>query len=144
MWPIRSPRPRCREHPLPNPTGLLAAAGQFLAMFHAETGAGPPDGRLAEVRDEIDKTGTYTHTPAELEHGARVAWRNSSKCIGRLYWQSLRVRDRREVTAAKDVASECVTHLQEATNGGKIRPVITVFAPDTPASPGPRILSSRS
>jgi nitric-oxide synthase len=43
------------------------------------------------------------------------------------------------VVEAADVAAECVTHLAEATHGGKIRSVITVFAPDTAAGPGPRI-----
>jgi nitric-oxide synthase len=95
------------------------------------------------VQRQIEATGTYRHTPAELTFGARVAWRNSSRCIGRLYWQSLRVRDRREVTAAADIAAESVAHLREATNYGRIRPTITVFAPDAPGRPGPRILSSQ-
>jgi nitric-oxide synthase len=120
---------------------LLASAEDFITLFHNETRAGAPDGRLAQVRREIGRTGTYRHTPAELEFGARVAWRNSSRCIGRLYWQSLRVRDRREITAASDIAAESVAHLREATNGGRVRPLITVFAPDTPERPGPRILS---
>src|SRR5262249_39435723 len=79
----------------------------------------------------------------ELAFGTRVAWRNSARCIGRLYWQSLQVRDRREITAAPDIAAESVGHLREATNGGRIRPVITVFAPDAPGRPGPRIVSSQ-
>jgi nitric-oxide synthase len=122
---------------------LLVIAERFITMFHSENQAGPPDRRLRQVRREIETTGTYWHTPAELEFGARVAWRNSSRCIGRLYWHSLRVRDRREVTAAADVAAESVRHLRQATNGGRIRPVITVFAPDAPGRPGPRILSSQ-
>src|SRR5260370_11964042 len=104
---------------------------------------GAPDRRLREVRREIEATGTYWHTADELEFGARVAWRNSSRCIGRLYWKSLRVRDRREVTAASDIAAESMMHLREATNGGRRRPVITMFAPDAPGRPGPRILSSQ-
>ena len=122
---------------------LLVSAERFITLFHSENRAGPPDGRLLQVRLEIEATGTYRHTPAELAFGARVAWRNSSRCIGRLYWRSLRVRDRRELTAAPDIAAESVAHLHEATNGGRIRPVITVFAPDTPGRPGPRILSSQ-
>lgn len=70
--------------------------------------------------------GTYEHTFAELEYGARVAWRNSSRCIGRLYWQSLKLRDRREVDKPLQIAAECVGHLREATNGGRIRPTITL------------------
>jgi nitric-oxide synthase, bacterial len=121
--------------------GLLACAKEFITQFHNETHAGPPGKRLAQVRREIEATGTYWHTFAELEFGARIAWRNSSRCIGRLYWRSLRVRDRRHVAAASEVAAESLSHLIEATNGGRIRPVITVFAPDAPGRPGPRILS---
>jgi nitric-oxide synthase, bacterial len=121
--------------------GLFASAERFITLFHTENGLGAPHRRLWQVRREIAATGTYRHTAAELEFGARVAWRNSSRCIGRLYWHSLRVRDRREVTAAAEVAAESIAHLREATNGGRIRPTITVFAPDAPGWPGPRIHS---
>src|SRR5262245_24359422 len=122
---------------------LLADAERFIKQFHCEHHLGPPDGRMRRVRREIGATGTYRHTGTELEFGARVAWRNSARCIGRLYWNSLRVRDRRHVTTASDVATEAIAHLREATNGGRIRPIITVFAPDAPGRPGPRILSSQ-
>lgn len=39
--------------------------------------------RLIAVNMEIAATGTYTHTTQEVEIGARLAWRNSAKCIGR-------------------------------------------------------------
>jgi nitric-oxide synthase len=120
---------------------LFASAERFITLFHRENRAGPPGRRLWQVRAEIAATGTYWHTPAELEFGARVAWRNSSRCIGRLYWHSLRVRDRRQIAAAPAVAAESAAHLREATNNGRIRPLITVFAPDTPGRPGPRILN---
>ncbi|MFG2000256.1 nitric oxide synthase oxygenase [Spirillospora sp. NPDC048911] len=122
------------------PTELERAAAEFLRGFHAENpSAGSLAARLRRVRTEIHRTGTYRHTEAELAFGARVAWRNSSRCIGRLYWRSLRVRDRRDVRAARTVASECFEHLKEATAGGRIRPIVTVFAPDRPGEPGPRI-----
>jgi nitric-oxide synthase, bacterial len=95
--------------------------------------------RLREVLSAIDRDGTYTHTPEKLEYGARFAWRNAARCIGRAYWRCLRVRDRRHVRRPADVAADAITHLREATNGGRIRPLITVFAPDTPGRPGPRI-----
>jgi nitric-oxide synthase len=122
---------------------LLASAERFVALFHSENRAGSPERRLRQVRREVESTGTYWHTPAELEFGARVAWRNSARCIGRLYWHSLQVRDRREVTTAPEIAAESFMHLRQATNGGRIRPVITVFAPDAPDRPGPRIVSSQ-
>ena len=68
-----------------------------------------------------------------------MAWRNSARCIGRLYWRSLHLRDRRHVTAPDEVAQECVGHLRDATRGGRIRSTITIFAPDGPAGPGPRM-----
>jgi nitric-oxide synthase, bacterial len=122
---------------------LMVSAEQFLTLYYTENRLGPPDLRLRQVRRQIEATGTYWHTQEELTFGARVAWRNSARCIGRLYWNSLRVRDRREVTQAADIADEAATHLREATNGGRIRPMITVFAPDAPGRPGPRIVSSQ-
>lgn len=123
---------------------ILGEAEQFITLFHRENpAAGTGESRLRQVRGEIESAGTYEHTAAELAFAARVAWRNSSRCIGRLYWRSLQVRDRRHVTAGLDVAAEAVSHLREATNGGRIRPLITVFAPDAPGRPGPRILSSQ-
>ncbi|MEV7413923.1 nitric oxide synthase oxygenase [Streptomyces sp. NPDC089919] len=123
---------------------VWAAAEEFIRLHHRENPeAGSPFKRLAQVRDEIETTGSYRHTPLELVHGARVAWRNSNRCIGRLYWNSLRVRDHRELTGADEIAAQCVEHLREATNAGRVRPTITVFAPDTPERPGPVIWSEQ-
>ncbi|MGC1286742.1 MAG: nitric oxide synthase oxygenase [Streptosporangiaceae bacterium] len=122
---------------------VYASARKFITLFHAENHAGPPFQRLWRVHREIEETGTYWHTPEELAFGARAAWRNSTRCIGRPYWHSLEVRDRREVTSAPAITAECTAHLREATNGGQIRPMITVFAPDRPYLPGPRIINSQ-
>jgi len=135
---------RGADDALPGTGELLAAAERFIALFHEENPrAGAFADRMRQVRGEVKAHGTYRHTPEELAFAARVAWRNSSRCIGRLYWRTLRVRDRRQVSAADQIAAECFTHLREATNGGRIRPVITVFAPDAPGRPGPRILNSQ-
>ena len=135
---------RDADDALPGTGELLAAAERFISLFHDEgpRGAAFAD-RMRQVRGEVKAHGTYRHTPEELTFAARVAWRNSSRCIGRLYWRTLRVRDRRQVSAADQIAAECVAHLREATNRGHIRPMITVFAPDAPARPGPRILNSQ-
>ncbi len=119
---------------------LRAEAKEFLELFHGEDPhVGPIEPRMAEVMREIDTTGTYWHTAEELIFGARVAWRNNKRCIGRLYWRSLQVRDLRTVSDAGSVAAHCFEHLRTAHNGGKIRPMISVFAPETPSRPGPRI-----
>ncbi|MEU4578799.1 nitric oxide synthase oxygenase [Nonomuraea sp. NPDC023979] len=118
-------------------------AERFIRLFHAENPGGGLNARLRDVAREIARRGTYTHTGEELRFGARVAWRNSNRCIGRLYWKSLRVRDRRHVTGAEGVAVECVAHLREATGDGRIRPTITVFPRDAPGRPAPRVLNEQ-
>ena len=120
------------------------AAHAFLEQFHAETNpAYPLRRRLRRVRAEIERTGTYVHTGAEVEFGAKVAWRNAARCIGRLYWHGLHVRDRRAVHTPSAVADECAAHLRACTRGGRIRSTITVFAPDRPGQPGPRIINDQ-
>ncbi|TQE26262.1 nitric oxide synthase oxygenase [Streptomyces ipomoeae] len=119
----------------------LDEAEEFLCQFHAERPNQPValGKRLQQVRAAVDTTGTYWHTSAELTYGARVSWRNSSRCIGRLYWNSLRVLDRRDATTPAEIHRHLCEHLRQATNGGRIRPVISVFAPDAPDRPGPRV-----
>src|SRR5258707_15724840 len=84
---------------------LIGEAAGFVEAFHREFPGERRAERLSEIRDEIELTGSYTHTGEELAYGAKVAWRNSSRCIGRLYWRSLQVRDLRRVTGAKEVAA---------------------------------------
>lgn len=69
-------------------------------------------------------------TTEMLEAGAKIAWRNSNKCIGRLFWQSLKVFDRRTLLTAEEVFDALIEHIQFATNDGKIRPAISIFHPD--------------
>src|SRR6266850_5176204 len=81
-----------------------AEARAYLELYHRERGI---PHRLADrlyvVRREIDRTGTYWQTTDELTHGARVAWRNSNRCIGRLYWESLRIRDMRHLATEEEL-----------------------------------------
>ncbi|MFS0783977.1 nitric oxide synthase oxygenase [Bacillus sp. 1P06AnD] len=83
--------------------------------------------RSEKIRLEIESTGTYEHTFDELVHGARMAWRNSNRCIGRLFWSKLTVMDAREANDEEAVLNALLHHIDFATNEGKIRPVITVF-----------------
>jgi len=95
--------------------------------------------RLQKIRAEIAAHGSYRHTLEELKLGAKLAWRNSIRCVGRKYWPSLIVRDYREISSAEEIFSALLEHLRLSTNGGRIRPLITVFAPAEPGSPGIRI-----
>ena len=98
-----------------------------------------PNARVEEILRELEATGTYTQTPSEIEWAGRAAWRNSTRCVGRLYWKSLRVIDAREANTPARQEEAIRSHLSLATNGGAIRPVMTVFPPDRPGLPGPRI-----
>ncbi|MFC0043978.1 nitric oxide synthase oxygenase [Metabacillus iocasae] len=110
---------------------LYEEAEHFINSCYEELGKTPKQlqARLAEIKEEITINGTYTHTFEEIEHGARVAWRNSNKCIGRLFWQSLHVVDARSLQDEEAIFHALIEHIDYATNNGKIRPTITVFKP---------------
>lgn len=95
----------------------------FLTRFHTETGTPGLAARLAEAAQE------WTPTSAELTWGAKVAWRNSTRCVGRLYWEALEVRDLRGLHTPGAVYAALLEHLHDAFCGGHIRPVISVFGP---------------
>jgi nitric-oxide synthase len=98
--------------------------------------------RTEAVLEEIARTGTWTPTTEELTIGARLAWRNSNRCIGRLFWKSLKVVDARDKSTDEEVFAALQHHLDYAFNGGEVRSVITVFRPKAIGeSLGPRILN---
>ena len=47
--------------------------------------------RLEKVMKDIEKNGIYEQTTSELTFGAKTAWRNASRCIGRIQWSKLQV-----------------------------------------------------
>ena len=47
--------------------------------------------RVAEVTASIEATGSYDLTETELIFGAKTAWRNAPRCIGRIQWNKLQV-----------------------------------------------------
>lgn len=108
---------------------LLEEAADFLAVCYTELEKSEQEleDRIDAVAKEIETTGTYRHTFEELEHGAKMAWRNNNRCIGRLFWNSLTVFDERGQSTAEGAFEALVKHIDFATNNGKIRPTITVF-----------------
>jgi len=123
-----------------DPQELLLEARSYLFLYHQEcsTFEAYPQ-RLSEVQAEIERTGTYGQSYEEVEYGAKVAWRNNTRCIGRLHWNSLFVRDLRHLETAEEIFAALVEHLRFATNGGKIRSTMSIFAPALPGQPGIRI-----
>jgi nitric-oxide synthase len=86
--------------------------------------------RLNQINKEFQNQGYYEHTGEELEYGAKLAWRNSNRCIGRLFWEQLHVIDKRQITTEDEVIEALFEHIKNATNKGRIRPTITIFPPE--------------
>ncbi|GAB2714170.1 nitric oxide synthase oxygenase [Kitasatospora kifunensis] len=102
--------------------------------------------RARAVARELAETGTYRQTPAELLLGARIAWRNNPQCVGKFYWKGLEVRDCRDVGVTLSQKGDesalfeaLVDHLRLSWNGGRVRLLLSVFAPSVPDRPGPRV-----
>lgn len=132
--------------PMLNQERLLKKAKQFLDLIAGEQAWEPEDKerRWKEIRDEVKASGTYTHTYEELAYGAQVAWRNASKCVGRIAWNNMVIRDRRHVTNPDAMFRECQEHVQFATNGGNLQITMTVFRPKLPKERwGPRFWNSQ-
>jgi nitric-oxide synthase len=125
-------------------TSVADEARAYLAQFYREKGAPKAfAARWSQVVAEIQRTGTYAHTYDELSFGAKLAWRNTTRCIGRLFWNGLQVRDLRHVTTEEEMLSALIEHIDLATNGGNLRALMTVFAPAGKGGHGPRIWNSQ-
>jgi sulfite reductase alpha subunit-like flavoprotein/nitric oxide synthase oxygenase domain/subunit/hemoglobin-like flavoprotein len=134
------------RQPIINQQRMLAQAKEYIDIISSELGWEPIDceRRWAAIEQEVRATGTYTHTYEELAYGAQLAWRNSAKCIGRISWRNMVVRDLRHVTDPDEMFRECVEHVRLATNGGNIQIVMNVFRPKRPMERwGPRIWNSQ-
>lgn len=66
---------------------LYNEAREFIMTYYNELGKSieETENRLATIRDRLGLKATYELTYEELEHGTRMAWRNSNRCIGRLF-----------------------------------------------------------
>lgn len=111
----------------PSPSDLFQKASDFLHSYFEENQLQYLPQRLEQVQAEIIEDGTYLLTEEELAYGAKVAWRNSNRCIGRLFWKSLKVRDRRTISTAEAIFADLMEHLDFATNGGKIRSTVSIY-----------------
>jgi nitric-oxide synthase len=112
---------------------VVREAVAFMRQMYAERGlAAVLPSRLAEVRSEVEETGSYTLTRDELAYGAQLAWRNSTRCIGRFFWQHLQVRDMRHLQTEEEMFASLVEHMRLATNGGDLISTLTVFRTGEP------------
>lgn len=125
---------RIVTYPMRREERLIEEAETWFALLAKEWQWSPDklQQRMLEVKLEVSATGTYTHTSDELQYGAQVAWRNSAKCIGRISWNTLVVRDRRHISEPTEVFHEVLEHLKLATGGTNLLSVMTVFKPRGP------------
>ncbi len=144
--PTRAPGPRPGDRPAvpevlaSQPASVRDEARAYLERFFLEHGVPQAfEARWRQVEAEIERTGTYEQTYDELSFGARLAWRNSARCIGRLFWHGLQVRDLRRLETEEQVFEALCEHIRLATNGGNLRAVMSVFAPGRPGEPAPRL-----
>jgi nitric-oxide synthase len=110
---------------------LYKEAENFIRRCYNELGKSDRETyhRLNQIKKEIDRYGYYEHTYEELAYGAKMAWRNSNRCIGRLFWNRLNVFDACHLEKEEDIFQELLNHIKYATNNGEIRPTITIFKP---------------
>ncbi len=114
----------------PEEIDLYSEAQEFLTQCYRETGNSALfNARWDEVESSIKHSGSYIHTLEELTYGAKVAWRNSTRCIGRFFWDKLQVRDLRHLSKAEEMFEAILEHLTLGTNQGKITPMISIFPP---------------
>ena len=144
------PTPTC-----PHRGAVAVEAEELLAQLASEgcLGADAAAHRVAEIKCEVAAAGTYSHTAQELLLGARIAWRNNPQCVGKFYWKALEVRDCRDVGGGGEGSGQTgdegalfeamVEHLRQSWNGGKVRLLLSVFAPAQPGRPGPRVWNSQ-
>ncbi|MGH0118444.1 UNVERIFIED_CONTAM: hypothetical protein FKN15_054296 [Acipenser sinensis] len=83
--------------------------------------------RLSTVQSDVRATGSYQLEETELIFGAKMGWRNASRCVGRIQWSKLQVFDARDCSSADEMFTHICTHMKYATNKGNLRSAITIF-----------------
>ncbi|XP_077571063.1 nitric oxide synthase 1 isoform X2 [Stigmatopora nigra] len=99
--------------------------------------------RLEEVTKEIEISGTYQLKDTELIYGAKHAWRNAARCVGRIQWSKLQVFDARDCTTAHGMYNYICNHIKYATNKGNLRSAITIFPQRTDCKRDYRVWNSQ-
>ncbi|XP_078600036.1 nitric oxide synthase 1-like isoform X2 [Branchiostoma floridae x Branchiostoma japonicum] len=109
---------------------VLEHAKEFLDEFFASIKRANTQAhkqRWAEAKGQIEEKGWYELTQMELTYGAKLAWRNAPRCVGRIQWSKLQVFDARYVTTARGMYEAICNHIKYATNKGNLRSAITIF-----------------
>ncbi|XP_063820406.1 nitric oxide synthase 1 isoform X2 [Pseudophryne corroboree] len=131
MGSIMTPPQYVRKPEDVRPKGhLLPLAKEFIDQYYTSIkrfGSKAHLERLKEVKNEIEATDTYQLRDTELIYGAKHAWRNAARCVGRIQWSKLQVFDARDCTTAHGMYNYICNHIKYATNKGNLRSAITIF-----------------
>lgn len=118
------------EHKVRSVSETLDQASDFINNYYASikrTDSPAHKNRLAEIEEQIRTTETYYLKETELIYGAKQAWRNAPRCIGRIQWSKLQVFDARFTTNANEMFEALCNHIKYSTNKGSLRSAITIF-----------------
>nr|ACU98970.1 neuronal nitric oxide synthase [Sciaenops ocellatus] len=125
---------------------LLSLATDFIDQYYTSIkryGSKAHVDRLEEVTKEIEASGTYQLKDTELIYGAKHAWRNAARCVGRIQWSKLQVFDARDCTTAHGMYNYICNHIKYATNKGNLRSAITIFPQRTDGKHDFRVWNSQ-
>ncbi|XP_041051420.1 nitric oxide synthase, brain-like isoform X2 [Carcharodon carcharias] len=109
---------------------LLQRATLFLNQYYTamkREGTPSHSKRLMEVEVEVLRTGSYQLMQNELIFGAKQAWRNAARCVGRIQWSRLQLFDARDCKTVEEMFTYICNHIKYSTNKGNIRSAITIF-----------------
>jgi nitric oxide synthase oxygenase domain/subunit len=121
---------------------LLREAREYCDLYHAEhkLGVAAATQRWTAIEESILATGTYDLTFDELQHGARVAWRNAPKCSNRSKWAELSVFDFRHISSNAAMFKGILKMLGSSIESGATTTSMAVFRARLPGEKqGPRI-----
>ncbi|XP_018431363.1 PREDICTED: nitric oxide synthase, endothelial-like, partial [Nanorana parkeri] len=129
-----------------SPEQILPKAKDFINQYYSSIKRAQSKAhmeRLKEVEQDITSTGTYQLKETELIFGAKQAWRNAARCVGRIQCSKLQVFDARDCRTTHEMFTYICNHIKYATNRGNIRSAITVFPQRKDGSSDFRIWNSQ-
>lgn len=120
----KNPDPSSSVHQHRSPQTVLSEARPLLEQYYGSIGSLNSVNHLERVRQveaEVTATGTYKLTVEEMLYGAKLAWRNAARCIGRIQWTKLTLFDAQHCTTARQMFEAICEHIKFAINGGNLR-----------------------
>eukprot|EP00058_Branchiostoma_floridae_P023238 XP_002608728.1 hypothetical protein BRAFLDRAFT_120590 [Branchiostoma floridae] len=109
---------------------VLEQAKEFIDDYYAsmkKENSEDHERRWRDIQTQVAETGLYDLEYDELLYGAKMAWRNAPRCIGRYQWNNLQVIDHRNVKTAKEMFDAVCDHVRYATKDGQMKTAISIF-----------------